>query len=61
MQTLAERFNGEVVPVPVPSPKVAFTLASYHWTHQDAVFFDILAEELARRDMDYVSHFRSEL
>lgn len=51
MQTLMEHFNGEVV------PSRAFAEGGIHeaiMDYEDAVFFDILAEELARRDMDYV-------
>ncbi len=50
MQALAERFNGEIV------PSRAFAEGGIHeaiMDYEDAVFFDILAEELARRDMDY--------
>ncbi|MCD8084930.1 MAG: hypothetical protein LUF28_01120 [Clostridiales bacterium] len=48
MQDLAEWWNGEVVPSP------AFVAGGIHEAiadYEDAVFFDILAEELARRDM----------
>ena len=50
MQALIERWNGEVV------PSRAFSEGGIHeaiMDYEDAVFFDILAEELARRDMDY--------
>ncbi len=49
MPTLAELWNGEVV------PSRAFVEGGIHEAiadYEDAVFFDILAEELARRDMD---------
>ncbi len=51
MQALAERVDGEVV------PSRAFAEGGIHeaiMDYEDAVFFDILAEELARRDMDHV-------
>lgn len=50
MQALVERWNGETV------PSRAFSEGGIHeaiMDYEDAVFFDILAEELARRDMDY--------
>ena len=50
MQALIERWNGEVI------PSRAFAEGGIHeaiMDYEDAVFFDILAEELARRDMDY--------
>ena len=50
MQALIERWNGELV------PSRAFSEGGIHeaiMDYEDAVFFDILAEELARRDMDY--------
>ena len=50
MQTLIERYRGETV------PSRAFSEGGIHeaiMDYEDAVFFDILAEELARRDMDY--------
>ena len=49
MPTLAELWEGEVV------PSRAFAEGGIHEAiadYEDAVFFDILAEELARRDMD---------
>lgn len=48
MKGLAERWNGEVV------PSHAFVSGGIHEAiacYEDSVFFDILAEELARRDM----------
>ena len=50
MQSLIERYRGEIV------PSRAFSEGGIHeaiMDYEDAVFFDILAEELARRDMDY--------
>ena len=50
MPALAELWQGEVV------PSRAFAEGGIHeaiMDYEDAVFFDILAEELARRDMDY--------
>ena len=50
MHALIERWNGEIV------PSRAFAEGGIHeaiMDYEDAVFFDILAEELARRDMDY--------
>lgn len=49
MPTLAELWQGEVV------PSRAFVEGGIHEAiadYEDAIFFDILAEELARRDMD---------
>ena len=49
MPALAELWQGEVV------PSRAFAEGGIHEAiadYEDAVFFDILAEELARRDMD---------
>ena len=51
MGVLAEVWQGEVV------PSRAFAEGGIHEAiadYEDAVFFDILAEELARRDMDDV-------
>ena len=51
MPTLAERWAGETV------PSQAFVEGGIHEAiadYEDAIFFDILAEELARRDMDDV-------
>ena len=51
MRTLAEVWNGEVV------PSRAFAEGGIHeaiMDYEDNVFFDILAEDLARRDMDDV-------
>ena len=51
MGTLAEVWNGEVV------PSRAFAEGGIHeaiMDYEDNVFFDILAEDLARRDMDDV-------
>ncbi len=48
MKGLAERWNGEIV------PSHAFVAGGIHEAiacYEDSVFFDILAEELARRDM----------
>lgn len=50
MTSLVESFNGELI----PSRK--FSEGGIHeaiMTYEDTVFFEILAEELARRDMDY--------
>ena len=50
MQALMDHWNGEVV------PSRAFAEGGIHeaiMDYEDAIFFDILAEELARRDMDY--------
>ena len=50
MQALVEHWNGTVI------PSRAFSEGGIHeaiMDYEDAVFFDILAEELARRDMDY--------
>ena len=49
MPSLAELYQGEIV------PSRAFVEGGIHEAiadYEDAVFFDILAEELARRDMD---------
>ena len=49
MPALAELWQGQVV------PSRAFAEGGIHEAiadYEDAVFFDILAEELARRDMD---------
>lgn len=49
MPTLAQLWQGEIV------PSRAFVEGGIHEAiadYEDAVFFDILAEELARRDMD---------
>ena len=51
MPTLAEDWNGEVV------PSRAFAEGGIHeaiMDYEDNVFFDILAEDLARRDMEDV-------
>ena len=51
MPSLAELWQGEVV------PSRAFVEGGIHEAiadYEDAIFFDILAEELARRDMDDV-------
>ena len=51
MGILAEDFNGEVI------PSRAFAEGGIHeaiMDYEDNVFFDILAEDLARRDMDDV-------
>ncbi len=51
MPTLCETWEGEVV------PSVAFAEGGIHEAiidYENNVFFDILAEELARRDMDDV-------
>jgi hypothetical protein len=48
MRGLAARWNGEVI------PSQAFVAGGIHEAiadYEDSVFFDILAEELARRDM----------
>ena len=50
MPTLAEYANG------VPRPSAAFENGGIHEAiadYEDSVFFEILAEELARRDMDF--------
>ena len=50
MTELAEAFNGEVL------PSRAFVDGGIHeaiMEYEDTVFFEILAEELARRDMDH--------
>ena len=49
MESLIERWNGEIV------PSRAFAEGGIHeaiMDYEDAVFFDILAEELARRDLE---------
>ena len=51
MGVLAELYNGEVI------PSRAFAEGGIHeaiMNYEDNVFFDILAEDLARRDMDDV-------
>ncbi len=50
MTSLVESFNGELI------PSREFSEGGIHeaiMTYEDTVFFEILAEELARRDMDY--------
>ena len=50
MHKLAEQWEGEIV------PSKEFTDGGIHeaiMDYEDTVFFEILAEELARRDMDY--------
>ncbi len=50
MQALIQKWNGEIV------PSRAYVEGGIHeaiMDYEDAIFFDILAEELARRDMDY--------
>ncbi len=50
MPTLAELWDGEVV------PSRAFSEGGIHEAiadYEDAVFYDILAEELSRRDMEF--------
>ena len=50
MPSLVERWNGEDV------PSRAFSDGGIHEAiadYEDTVFYEILAEELARRDMDY--------
>ncbi len=50
MPDLAEHWNGECI------PSRAFAEGGIHeaiMDYEDTVFFEILAEELARRDMDY--------
>ena len=50
MSKLVELYRGELI------PSRAFAEGGIHeaiMDYEDAVFFDILAEELARRDMDY--------
>ena len=50
MAGLTELYQGELI------PSRAFAEGGIHeaiMDYEDAVFFDILAEELARRDMDY--------
>lgn len=51
MQALVEKWEGEDV------PSKAFADGGIHEAiayYEDAVFYEILAEELSRRDMDYV-------
>ena len=51
MQTLVEGWNGTLV------PSRAYTEGGIHEAiayYEDNIFFQILAEELSRRDMDYV-------
>ena len=51
MNSLVETWRG------IPVPSQAFADGGIHEAiadYEDAVFFDILAEELARRDMEYV-------
>lgn len=51
MQQLVEKWEGEDV------PSQAFAEGGIHEAiayYEDAVFYEILAEELSRRDMDYV-------
>ena len=51
MQALIQDWNGQTV------PSREFAEGGIHeaiMDYEDAIFFDILAEELARRDMDYV-------
>ena len=50
MESLVERWQGEDV------PSCAFSDGGIHeaiMDYEDTVFYEILAEELARRDMDY--------
>lgn len=50
MRALVETWNG------IPVPSQAFAEGGIHEAiadYEDTVFFDILAEELARRDMEY--------
>ena len=50
MDTLVEKWEGEDI------PSKAFAEGGIHeaiMDYEDTVFFEILAEELARRDMDY--------
>ena len=50
MPELAEKWEGEII------PSRAFSEGGIHeaiMDYEDTVFFEILAEELARRDMDY--------
>ncbi len=50
MSALVETWNG------IPIPSKAFAEGGIHEAiadYEDTVFFDILAEELARRDMEY--------
>lgn len=51
MESLAEVYEGEVI------PSRAFAEGGIHeaiMDYEDTIFFDILAEDLARRDMDDV-------
>lgn len=51
MPSLVDRWNGQII------PSRAYVEGGIHeaiMDYEDAIFFDILAEELARRDMDYV-------
>ena len=51
MPTLAEEYQGEII------PSKAFAEGGIHEAiivYEDSVFFEILAEDLARRDMDDV-------
>lgn len=51
MKSLVTEWNGTVV------PSKAYAEGGIHeaiMDYEDAIFFDILAEELARRDMEYV-------
>ena len=50
MQTLIQKWNGEIVP---SREYVEGGIHEAIMDYEDAIFFDILAEELARRDMDY--------
>ena len=50
MPSLVERWNGEDVPSRAFSDGGIHEAIAYY---EDAVFFDILAEELARRDLGY--------
>jgi len=50
MPSLVDRSNG------TPSPSTAFENGGIHEAiadYEDSIFFEILAEELARRDMDF--------
>ncbi len=50
MPELAEKWEGDII------PSRAFSEGGIHeaiMDYEDTVFFEILAEELARRDMDY--------
>lgn len=50
MQALIQNWNGEIVP---SRDYVEGGIHEAIMDYEDAIFFDILAEELARRDMDY--------